>query len=149
MATIITIVLIIWALSAYGQKKDAEKNAKQMARIKAEQKRQATEQARQAKELEKHDAMIQKHEEEIRKLKTQATLARKDIEAEKEALQSLYALLDMAQQKQRDANPGSKADEAAQRKVMSLNKQISASEKRIIKAKAVIENAERKLNKAV
>lgn len=151
-ALVISVVLISWIASAIVRKADKKRRAEEIARIsaeirqqKAEQKRQAAEQARQAKELEKHEAMLLKHEEEIRKLKTHATLARKDIETEKEALQSLYALLDMAQQKQRDAHPGSKADEAAQRKVMSLNKQISASEKRIIKAKATIENAERKL----
>lgn len=154
-ALVISVVLISWIASAIVRKADKKRRAEEIARIsaeirqqKAEQKRQATEQARQAKELEKHEAMLLKHEEEIRKLNTQITIARKDIEDETANLSRLYGLLDIAEQKQRDAHPGSKSDEAAMRKVMSLNKQISASEKRIIKAKATIENAERKLEAA-
>ena len=159
MTIIVTIALIIWAVSAYRRKREEERRAEQIARInaemrrrkaeeaylKAEQKRQAAEQARQAKELEKHEAMLLKHEEEIRKLKTQAKLARMDIKAENEKLGNLYALLDIAEQKQRDAHPGSKADEAAMRKVMSLQSQIRASGKRVIKAEEALRTAERKL----
>lgn len=170
MTIIVTIALIIWAVSAYKRKREEERRAEQIARINAEmrrrkaeeaylkaeqkrqdqeQRRQATEQARQAKELERHEAMLLKHEEEIRKLKTQAKLARMDIKAENEKLGNLYALLDIAQQKQMDAHPGSKADEAAMRKVMSLQSQIRASGKRIAKAKDTLRNAERKLKEAV
>ena len=162
MITIVTIGLIIWAISAYRRKAAEQRRAEEIARLQAEMRRrkaeeaylkkvqreQAQEQARLARESAKHEAMLLKHEEEIRKLKTQMKLARKDIEDERETLCGLYTLLDIAEQKQRDAHPGSKADEAAQRKVMALKKQISASEKRIIKAQDTIENAEHKLRAA-
>lgn len=151
-ALVISVVLISWIASAIVRKADKKRRAEEIARIsaeirqqKAEQKKQAAEQARQAKELEKHEAMLLKHEEEIRKLKTQAKLARMDIKAENEKLGNLYALLDNAEQKQRDAHPGSKADEAAMRKVMSLQGQIRASGKRLVKAEEALRTAERKL----
>ena len=88
------------------------------------------EQQRQAKELEKHEKQLAKHEAEIEKLKATAKAAQFDYTAATEKINRLYALLDIAEQQQRDAHPGSKGDEKAMRKVSTLCGQLDAAEKK-------------------
>ena len=103
------------------------------------------EQQRQAKELEKHEKQLAKHEAEIEKLKATAKAALFDYNAATEKMNRLYALLDMAEQQQRDAHPGSKGDEKAMRKVSSLLGQLDAAEKKREMAKDKYTAATKKL----
>ena len=103
------------------------------------------EQMRQAKELEKHEAMLRKHDEEIAKLTFKVEQATADIEYITEQLGELYALLDIAENQQMMAVPGSKADASAQNKVISLKNRIRTAEKKLDKAKFDKEQAERKM----
>ena len=97
------------------------------------------------KELEKHEKQLAKHEAEIEKLKATAKAALFDYSAATEKMNRLYALLDMAEQQQRDAHPGSKGDEKAMRKVSSLLGQLDAAEKKREMAKDKYTAATKKL----
>ena len=101
--------------------------------------------ARQEELNRKEAEQIRKHDEQIRKLQFQMAQAQADIEAERERISGLYALLDIAEANQAAAHPGSRADETAQRKIISLTAQIAASEKRIRKAEHTKATAEAKL----
>ena len=151
MIYLIILALAIWAIARFCAamtKRNAEKQkAKQIARIKEEKRIAALEkeQMRQAKELEKHEAMLKKHDEEIAKLNFKVEQATSDIEYFTEQISSLYALLDIAENQRMMAVPGSKADETAQKKIVSLNNRIRTAEKKLDKAKFDKEQAERKL----
>lgn len=97
------------------------------------------------KELEKHEKQLAKHEAEIEKLKATAKAALFDYNAATEKMNRLYALLDMAEQQQRDAHPGSKGDEKAMRKVSTLMGQLDAAEKKREMAKDKYTAATKKL----
>ena len=97
------------------------------------------------KELEKHEKQLAKHEAEIEKLKATAKAALFDYNAATEKMNRLYALLDMAEQQQRDAHPGSKGDEKAMRKVSTLLGQLDAAEKKREMAKDKYTAATKKL----
>ena len=127
------------------QEREAKEWARQQVEIQREQMRLAKEQQRQAEQLAKHEEQLRKHDEQIAKLQFQIEQAQADIEAERERINGLYALLDIAAAQQAAATPGSKADEAAQRKVISLTGQIAAAEKRIRKAEYTKAAAEKKL----
>lgn len=101
--------------------------------------------ARQEELNRKQAEQLRKHDEQIRKLQFQMEQAQADIETERERISGLYALLDIAQAQQAAAHPGSKSDEAAQRKIITLTAQIAASEKRIRKAEHTKATAEAKL----
>lgn len=152
MAAIILFTLSIWVLSAVIRNADQKRQAARIAQVKAEQarqreelKRQREESKRQARQLDKHEAWLKKHDAEIEKLKTQVKTAKHDFNAERENLQNLGALLDIAEQKQRDAHPGGKDDEKARRQIMTLTKQINAAEKRKMIAKEKYISARKKL----
>jgi len=141
MKAVIIMALITWFLSAIVRAKQQQR----MERIEAEQRRAKQVQIAQAKELKAHEAWLKKHDAEIEKMNAQVKAARHDMKAARDDLQYLYGLLDIAEQKQRDAHPGSKADEAATQKVRSLVKQINAAEKRKAIAKDKLSSAQRKL----
>lgn len=141
MKAVIIMVLIVWFFSAIARAKQQQR----IERMEAEQKRSKQVQVAQAKELKAHEAWLRKHDAEIEKLNRQVMTAQHDIKAAKDDLQYLYGLLDMAEQKQRDAHPGSKSDEAATQKVRSLVKQINAAEKREALAKDRLSSAQKKL----
>ena len=101
--------------------------------------------ARQEELNRKEAEQIRKHDEQIRKLQFQMAQAQADIETERERISGLYALLDIAEANQAAAHPGSRADETAQRKIISLTAQIAASEKWIRKAEHTKATAEAKL----
>ena len=103
------------------------------------------EQARQAKEIEKHEAWLKKHDEEIAKLQFKVQQAETDIERLTDRISKLYARLDIAQNQQMMAVPGSKADDTAQSKIISLERQIDNAEKQLERAKFDKKQAERKL----
>ena len=152
METVILITLAAWVLSAIIRNADQKRQAARIAQVKAEQarqreelKRQREESKRQARQLDKHEAWLKKHDAEIEKLKTQVKTAKHDFNAERENLQNLGALLDIAEQKQRDAHPGGKDDEKARRQIMTLTKQINAAEKRKMIAKEKYISARKKL----
>lgn len=173
MAAIIVIVLISWVTSALIRSAETNRQARQQARIRAEQQRQkeelrqqreesrewarqqveiqreqirlAQEQEKQAREQARQAEQLAKHEARIARLEFDMMQAQADIETERERINGLYALLDIAEAAQAAATPGSKADEAAQRKVISLTGQIAAAEKRIRKAEYTKTAAEKKL----
>lgn len=155
MISITTLVLIIWVISTAIRASSERKRRDQIARMKMEMANAKIrakqiadlekEQARQARELEKHEAMLRKHEEQIAKLEHQMAQAEADIISERERISGLYALLDIAESNQASAVPGSKQDEAAQRKIITLTAQIASAEKRIRKAEFTKATAEKKL----
>ena len=120
------------------QKTSAEAEIKRRIALEREQIRLAKEQQRQAEILKKHD-------EEIAKLTFKVEQATSDIEFITEQLSDLYALLDIAENQQMMAVPGSKADVSAQNKVISLKNRIRTAEKKLDKAKFDKEQAERKI----
>ena len=103
------------------------------------------EQIRQAKEIEKHEAWLRKHDEEIAKAKFMISKATSDIEHLTEQIGQFYALLDVLQNQQIMAVPGSKADITAQSKIITLQNKIHTAENRLEKAKFDKEQAERKI----
>ena len=180
MTAIIVIVLICWFTSALIRSAESKRQARQQARIRAEQQKQkdaqarireelrqqredsrewarqqveiqreqirlAQEQEKQAREQARQAEQLAKHEERIARLEFDMMQAQADIETERERINGLYALLDIAEANQAAATPGSKADEAAQRKIITLTGQIAAAEKRIRKAEYTKAAAEKKL----
>ena len=173
MSAVICIVFISWFASALIRSSEAKKQAKRMAKIKAEQTRQreelrqqreeakewarqqvemqreqirlAKEQERQAKELEKHEAWLVKHDAEIEALQFKMSKAESDIEHWKEQIGNLYALLDIAQAEMNSALVGGKIQMKYQKQVISLNNQIHAAEQRLNKAQFDRDCAERKM----
>lgn len=141
MKAVLIMVLAVWFFSALARAKQQQR----IERVEAEQKRSKQVQVAQAKELKAHESWLRKHDSEIEKLNRQVMTARHDIKAAKDDLQYLYGLLDIAEQKQRDAHPGSKADETATQKVRSLVKQINAAEKRQDLAIEKLSSAKKKL----
>lgn len=111
---------------------------KEQIRLRREQDRQAQEQERQRKEQVKQA-------EQLAALEHRVTLAESDIAADNERVAGLYALMDLAAARQAQAVPGSKEDEVEQRKIISLQRQIHAAEKRIAKAEYDRDSALRRL----
>lgn len=103
------------------------------------------EQIRQAKEIEKHEAWLRKHDEEIAKAQFTISKATSDIEHLTEQISEFYGLLDVLQNQQIMAVPGSKADITAQSKIITLQNKIHSAENRLNKAKFDKEQAERKI----
>ena len=126
------------------QRRQAEL-AKQQAEIRAEQDRQRREQDRQAQEQERQRKEQVKQAEQLAALEHRVTLAESDIAADNERVAGLYALMDLAAARQAQAVPGSKEDEAEQRKIISLQRQIHTAEKRIAKAEYDRDSALRRL----
>lgn len=163
---IILIVSAFYAVSILLRCSRQRRQAKELARIKAAQAKvkqevrsqQATaldtelrvvelerEQFRQKQEQQRQAEILRRHEEQIQKLRFQIEQATADITAEQNRLSQLFALLDIAEATQAAAEPGSKADEQAQRKIMTLENQIHTTEKRIAKAQFTKAAAEKKL----
>ena len=122
------------------QKNTAERR-KELLRILAVE----NEQRRQAQDIERIQTEQTRQAEQIRKLQFQIAEAEHDIAAAKGRINQLYALLDLAEASQAAAVPGSKADESAQRKIISLEGQITAAEKRLRAAEYKKQTAEGKL----
>ena len=78
-------------------------------------------------------------------LEFRMTQAEADIAAESERIASLYALMDIAEGGRTAALPGSKADERAQKKIISYQSAIHAAEKRKAKAERTKMTAQQKL----
>lgn len=163
---IILIVSVFYGISVLIRSFSQRRQSKELARIKAAQAKvqqeirsQKTtvldtelrmvelerEQFRQKQEQQRQAEILRRHEEQIEKLRFQIEQATADITAEQTRLSQLFALLDIAEANQAAAEPGSKADEQAQRKIIALENQIHATEKRIEKAKFIKATAEKKL----
>lgn len=112
---------------------------REQMRIAKEQERQAKEQARQAEQLAKH-------EEQIATMNYRISQAEADIKHLTEQIGQYYALLDIAENQQRTAIPGSKADTTAQSKIITLTNKIYKAESRLNKAKFDKAQAEQKLS---
>lgn len=110
--------------------REQERQRRGQEQIRREQERQHREQIRQA--------------EQLAALNFRISQAEADIAAGEERIASLYALMDIAAAAQHKAEPGSKQDEQAQRKIISLQNQIHTTEKRIAKAQFDRETAQRK-----
>ena len=166
MSVIICITLFCWFLSAVIRSKESKKQAKRMAKIKAEQTRQKEElrqqreearewarqqvemqreQIRLAREVEKHEAWLVKHDAEIEALQFKMSKAESDIEHWKEQIGNLYALMDVAQNELEQSIVGGKNQTKYQKQVISLNNQIHTAEQRLNKAQFDRDCAERKM----
>lgn len=113
----------------------------QQARTKALEKRTAIVE----REQERQAAILANHEKRISDLEFKMEEAQNDIENWKEELGQYFALLDIAELNLAGTLNGSKEQEKYQRKVITLNKQIHATEKRIRKAQHTIKTTEREL----
>lgn len=109
--------------------------------VEREQQRIAREQARQAEQLAKH-------EQRISDLEFRMNQAEADIEHWKSQIGNLYALLDIEQSNRSKADPGSKADAACQKRIITLTNQIHTAETRLAKAQHTRATAEQQLNAA-
>ena len=138
---IIGIILIYFGIRGL-------KNQKEIKRINYKQETQQRDLAKVQKEQLRQAEILRRHEEQISKLRFQIAQAQHDIETERNRINKLYALLDLAQAKQAETIPGSKTDEQAQRKILSLEAQISTAEKRIRSAEFKKQTAEQKLRAA-
>ena len=114
---------------------------RQQQRIRNEQQRIRNEQRRQAEQLAKH-------EQRISDLEFRMNQAEADIEHWKSQIGNLYALLDIEQSNRSKAAPGSKADAACQKRIITLNNQIHTAETRLAKAQHTRATAEQQLNAA-
>lgn len=103
------------------------------------------EQIRLARESAQHTATLANHEKRISNLEFKMEEAQNDIENWKEELGQYFAILDIAELNLAGTLNGSKEQEKYQRKVIALNKQIHATEKRIRKAQHTIKTTEREL----
>ena len=133
---VVYIVLFCWIISAVIRSKKFKRQESRVAQVKKEQMRLAKEVEKHEAWLLKHDAEIRKNAEDIRKLKQAMLVAEVDIKNANERMTNLYSLLDIAEKQQRDAHPGSKSDEAAQRKIMTIRNQLATAKKSKIKAKS-------------
>lgn len=113
------------------RKQEAERIARDLDRV-------AKEQARQA-------AVLKKHEEMIRKNTFKLEQAEADIAYLTDYWLNLCALLDIEQNEQAGAIPGSKTDVRCQRKILTLSNQIHSVELRLAKAKYNKSEAELRL----
>lgn len=173
--SLIIIIAIIWSASALirsaREKRVAEKAqriAYEQARIKREmremkqraneevaarialereQMRQHREQERQAVQLAKHEETLRKHEMEIRDLKHRMTVCEDDYKALKQRMENLNELYELASAELASAESAgdNKRKEKALRKIMTLDNQIAATEKRMSKAKYDWNTAKKKL----
>ena len=111
--------------------------------------RELTRQGERQNHIEQEQEVIRKvqerQQEQIDKLQFQIEQLTADIENDRIRAGRLYALLDIAEANQAAAVPGSKADEAAQRKILTLENQIAAAERRIRAAQYKKQTAERQL----
>ena len=91
--------------------------------------------------LEKEQA---RQAEQLSELSFRIAQAEADIEAWRERVSSLYAIMDLVAAQQAQATPGSADDERAQRKIIALQDQIHTTERKIAKAEYDKETAQRK-----
>ena len=133
---IITIVILSWIASAVVRTASDKRTRKQFRENNTRWEQQYAWNAKQETINEKTAAKLRKHDEEIRKLKQAMLVAEVDIKSANERMSYLYSLLDIAERQQRDAHPGSKSDEKAQRKIMALRNQIATAKKNQIKSKS-------------
>lgn len=105
------------------------------------------EQARQAEQLAKHEETLRKHEMEIRDLKHRMTVCEDDYKALKQRMENLNELYELASAELASAESAgdNKRKEKALRKIMTLDNQIAATEKRMSKAKYDWNTAKKKL----
>lgn len=135
-ALVITIVILSWIASAVVRTASDKRTRKQFRENNTRWEQQYAWNAKQETINEKTAAKLRKHDEEIRKLKQAMLVAEVDIKSANERMSYLYSLLDIAEKQQRDAHPGSKSDEKAQRKIMALRNQIATAKKNQIKSKS-------------
>ena len=111
------------------QKKEQEAQRKEQERQRKEQERMAKEQARQA-------AQIAKQEEDIMKLENRLAFCEGEIAFNREQRERLFKLLDLEELELASSIENSATWQQHQRKIISLNSQIHAVQKRIDKAMA-------------
>lgn len=173
MTAVICIVLISWFVSALIRSSEAKKQAKRMAKIKAEQTRQkeelrqqredakewarqqvemqreqirlAKEQERQARELEKHEAVLRKHEEQINKLTYNAQQAQEDIDNLAYRIEELQKYEKYLELERDACVPGGKEYFKWQNKVAQIDDKIYRMTKQMNKAKFVLVESKRKM----
>ena len=143
-----TIIIIVIAAYFIGKAWQAsnQKRQKRIAAIEREQARQAKEQNKIRKEQARQAELLRKHEEQISKLEYKMAEAKAVIESERDRIGKLYGLLDIAEAEHYAAVPGSKADEKAQRKIITLENQIERAEAKIRKAQFEHAQAQQKLS---
>ena len=96
-------------------------------------------------ETERIKREVERQAEQLAKLTFQIEEAEADILTAQQRISQLYGLLDIAEANRAAATPGSKQDESAQRKIISLENQIAAAEKKLRSAQFKKQTAETKL----
>lgn len=147
----IMIVLLVWLVVRMAkrinrrvkkiERKQMEAQRQRMT-ITIEQRKQARDIERHEKQLRKHEEQIAQHERRIADLEYKMAQAEADIAHWNEQANALYALLDVEQERQMRAAPGSKTDIQCQKRIITLNNQIHTAETRLNKAKHVKQMAE-------
>lgn len=147
MAIIIT-VLGVWIASAVIRSRRNTRTVRRFEAIEAEQRRADRErreetrirleieheQAKQARKIAEHEAWLKKHDEEIRTLSFKYNQLTGDIDALKEQLGNLYALLDIAENNYSEAIAGGKRQEQYLKQIVTRTNQIRTAEKKLEKA---------------
>lgn len=110
--------------------------ARERAELRQEQERQRREQERQEKEQARQAAILKRHEEELRKLSIRLAAAESEIAFNREQRDRLFELLRIEETERDACIKGSGEWQKHQRKVISLDGQVYAAQKRIDKAKA-------------
>lgn len=123
----------------------AQEYVRRQVAIEREQIRLAREQAALAQVQARQADTLAKHEKRISDLEFKMAEAQEDVEHWKAHLAQLYALLDIAELNLAGTLNGSREQEKYQRKVITLNNQIHAAEKRISKAQHTIDTVQREL----
>lgn len=125
---------------------EAKATAQRQAMMEKEQARQAKEQEKQRKEQERQAAQLKKHDEMLLKLDNRLALAESEIIFNREQRERLFSLL-QAEEAERDACiRESSAWQKHEKKVIGLENQIHAAQKRIDKAKAEKRYCESKMS---
>lgn len=166
MITIVTIGLIIWAISAYRRQAAEKRRQEEIARLQAEMRRRKAEEAylkkvqrEQAQEQARLAKQVKQNTERILKLEARMDKAEADIQFLTEDIAVLedlrhpkaMELQTLRSQKKRDdyngiGNPARDAKiEKLAKEVRQYDKQIHAAQQKIRSAEAVIEQAESQL----
>ena len=125
---------------------EQRRQAQEIVRQAREQARQAKEQERQAKEQERQRAILAKHEEQIAKLERRLSSAESELAFNREQRDRLFMLLDIEERERAASIEGSGTWQKHHKKVISLENQIHAVQKRIDKAQADKAYCESKLS---
>lgn len=171
--TLILIIFCIWGASALVRAAKANRQQRELERIRAEQQRQraerqeqirqhneeirqsieqhqellriAKEQERQRKEQEKQAALLEKHEKRIALLENKVSKLARDIESQKQLVADYSAQLDYLLLQQSGTTPGSREFAKWQDKIVTKSNQVRKAENKYYDMMEAKAAAEREL----